>query len=52
MVSVEEYREILMDRISSDEQIKKRLEYLEAFCRNIIQAELERYVSTQHKKIE
>jgi hypothetical protein len=51
MLSISEYREILKDNVSSNEQIEKRLEYLEAFCRNIIQAELEQYVSTQHKKI-
>ena len=51
MVSIAEYREILKDSVSSDEQIKKRLEYLEAFCRNVIQSELENYVSKKRKKI-
>ncbi len=50
MVSISEYREILKDNVSTDEQIKKRLQYLEAFCRNIIQAELEQYVSTKRQK--
>jgi hypothetical protein len=44
MISTEEYREILNDRVSSAEQIKKRLEYLEAFCRNVIKIELKKYV--------
>lgn len=41
MISPKEYRKILNDYKSSEEQIKKRLEYLEAFCRNIIKQELE-----------
>lgn len=32
------------DYISSEEQIKKRLEYLEALCRNVIKLEIENYV--------
>lgn len=40
LVSVEEYRAILNDRKSTDEQIKKRLTYLEALCRNVIKLEL------------
>lgn len=50
MLSVQEYREILKDSVSSDEQIKKRLEYLEAFCRNIIKDDLEKYVAQTRKK--
>ncbi|MEI7765611.1 MAG: hypothetical protein WCI93_03440 [bacterium] len=44
MVSIDEYRKILGDYTSTDEQIKKRINYLEAFCRNIIKFELETYV--------
>ena len=44
LVSVEEYRTLLNDRTSSDEQIIKRLVYLEAFCRNVARMELEKYV--------
>lgn len=40
-VSVEDYRKILDDNKSTDEQIKKRLEYLDAFCNNIIRMEIE-----------
>lgn len=39
----QEYRKITNDYISSEEQIKKRLEYLEALCRNVIRDELEKY---------
>ena len=41
LVTTKEYRELLNDNETSDEQIQKRLEYLEAFCRNIIRQELE-----------
>ncbi|MFZ2523392.1 MAG: hypothetical protein WAW92_03320 [Minisyncoccia bacterium] len=44
MVDISEYRKILGDYTSSDEKIKKRLEYLKAFCKNIISYELENYV--------
>lgn len=42
-VTVEEYRKLLNDYISSEEQIIKRLQYLEALCRNNIKSELEKY---------
>ncbi len=45
MVTIEEYRKMLNDRTSSDEQIKSRLDYLEGFCRNIIKAELQAYAN-------
>lgn len=45
LISIQEYRNLMKDEISSDEQILKRLEYLEAFCRNIIRTELEKYTS-------
>jgi len=46
MLSIKEYREILNDEESTDEQIKKRTEYLEALCRNVIKIEIENYVKT------
>ena len=52
MVTTEEYRKILNDHTSSDEQIKVRLNYLEGFCRNIIKAELQTYEDTQKIKHE
>jgi hypothetical protein len=46
MISLEEYRKIMKDEISSDELILKRIQYLEAFCKNIIHVELEKYSKT------
>jgi hypothetical protein len=43
MVTNEEYRKLLGDYKSTDEQIKKRVEYLEAFCRKVIKLELQNY---------
>jgi hypothetical protein len=51
MVTIEEYRRILNDQTSSEEQIKKRLSYLEAFCRNVIKIELEKYVKETSKTL-
>ena len=42
-MEIKEYRKILKDDVSSDEQIQERLCYLEAFCSNIIEIELEKY---------
>lgn len=44
VVSVMEYRTMLGDYKSTDEQILGRLRYLEALCRNVIRTELENYV--------
>jgi hypothetical protein len=43
VLSVDEYRQILNDKTSSSEQIKQRIQFLEAFCRNIIRLELEKH---------
>lgn len=43
VVSVDEYRKILNDYSSPKELIIKRIEYLEAFCRNMIKTELREY---------
>jgi len=40
VVSIKEYRQLLGDQISTDEDIIRRLKYLEAFCGNIIRLEL------------
>lgn len=45
VISIEEYRKILNDFSSTEEQIKKRLEFLEALCRNVAKLELENYVN-------
>jgi hypothetical protein len=42
-MEIKEYRKILNDDFSSDEQIQKRLDYLEALCRNVIKIELEKH---------
>lgn len=39
LTSVREYRDLLKDTTSTEDQIKKRLAYLESFCRNIIDLE-------------
>lgn len=43
ILSVSEYRELLNDTGSTDEQIAKRLEYLESLSRDIIRKELRQY---------
>lgn len=43
MVTISEYRKMLKDYTSTDEQIKKRLEYIESLCRNVIRQELQNY---------
>lgn len=43
VLSVAEYRKILGDSTSSDERIKQRIQFLEAFCGNIIRLELKKY---------
>jgi len=43
-MKIQEYRELLKDEISSDEQIQKRLDYLEALCRNVIRIELGKHL--------
>ena len=42
---IREYRKLLNDNTTLDEKIQKRIEYLEALCRNIIRTELRNYVS-------
>ena len=50
MISIIEYRKILNDYASSEEQIKKRLQYLDALCRNVAQIELQNYVRRVKQK--
>ena len=49
IISIAEYRKILNDHKSSDEQVIKRLKYLEALCRNIIRPEIKTHVSKTRK---
>jgi hypothetical protein len=44
-LTVEQYRNLMKDTESTDERIQERLNYLDAFCRNIIRSELEKYKS-------
>jgi len=44
---INEYRKLLGDHSSPEESITKRLEYLEAFCRNVIKIELQNYVQSK-----
>jgi hypothetical protein len=48
-VSIEEYRKIMSDESSTNEQIQKRLNYLEALCRNVIKRELEEFRNSAEK---
>jgi len=43
IISTEEYRKITQNKTISDNEIKKQVDYLEAFCQNIINLELKRY---------
>lgn len=45
VASIKEYRSLLNDDISTDERIIKRLQYMEALCRNVIRLELQKYRS-------
>ena len=51
-ISIAEYRKIMSDEESSDEQILKRLNYLEALCRNVIKSELEEFHKNNGKVTE
>ncbi len=44
VVSIQEYRKLLSDKTSTDNQILLRLRYLESLCRNVVRDELENYV--------
>lgn len=48
ILSVDEYRKMLSDNQSTDEQILKRIQFIEGLCQKIIKLELEDYVS-QHQ---
>jgi len=47
-VSVSEYRKILGNDSSTDEQIIFRIRYLESLCRNIAREELQNYVDQKN----
>lgn len=45
LVSVEEYRRMLNDNRSTDEEVLRRLQYLQSLCRSVIQNELENHAN-------
>ncbi len=47
IISISEYRKILNDNKSSDEEVRKKVTYLEAFCRNIVRQDVEKFVRTK-----
>lgn len=51
LVSIAEYRQLLGDHASTDERIRERLQYLEAFCRNIIKPELQKTYEQSPKNV-
>jgi hypothetical protein len=50
-VVLKDYREIMNDKASTDEQIEKRIEYLDSLCRNIIKEELSKFLTKNHKTL-
>ncbi len=48
VLSIAEYRKLFNDNVTSDEYIKKRIDYLTRFARKIIKTEIQNYV--RHKK--
>lgn len=44
-ISTEEYRKLLNDYLSTDEQVIKRIGYIEALCRNVTIEELRKVVT-------
>lgn len=50
--SVEEYRKLTGDTVSSNEIIQKRIDYLSALCRNVIKQELDTFMRTKKEKLQ
>ena len=48
--SVEEYRNLTGDTVSSNEIIQKRIDYLNALCRNVIRQELDAFMRLNKDK--
>jgi hypothetical protein len=46
-ITIERYREIMNDKVTSDKLIPERINYLTAFCESIIDSELEKYSSKE-----
>lgn len=45
VISVDEYRSLVNDFVSSEDKIITRINYLTAFCRNMARTELDSYVN-------
>jgi len=50
-VTIDEYRKILGDNQSNDEQIQKRIEFIEGLCRKAIRLELEQHAINQPETV-
>jgi hypothetical protein len=50
VISISEYRVLTSDYATSDDMIEKRIQFLEAFCRNVAKNELEKYVKKARKQ--
>jgi hypothetical protein len=50
-VTISDYRKVMGDKISTDKQIEKRIQYLDTFCRNIIKAELGKFLAKNHSSL-
>lgn len=50
-VSISDYRKIMGDKISTDKQIEKRIQYIDTFCRNIIKDELNKFLAKNRKTL-
>jgi hypothetical protein len=47
VISVGEYRELTNDYVSTEENIKHRIQYLQALTSNVIKIELKKYVKSK-----
>lgn len=47
LLTVERYRQLTGDGVSTEEQVVRRLQYLDSLCRNIIKVEIQNYEQSQ-----
>lgn len=47
LLTVERYRQLTGDTISPEEQVIRRLQFLDSLCRNIIKDEIQKYEQSQ-----
>lgn len=43
-MTINEYREITGDTVSTDETVQRRLDYLYSLCSNVIREELQKHI--------